>query len=151
MVDAKRSDAKWPGIFTSTTGMVFLRTPFRGTGGLNQSEILQAAQSQYEEGQVHGAILNILAPSNESLTDLIYLFFETRQEKNKAQVAYFFEQKSSNVRAILGRSRIQVCEGSHIQCTADVKQRNLWSTRIRGASIRPSPRRSTPSRGIILP
>ena len=89
--------------------MAFFGTPFRGADGLNQTEMLQAAQSQYEEGQVQGAVLNILGPGNESLTDLMTFFFETRQEKNKARVACFFEQKPSNVGAILRGSRIQVC------------------------------------------
>ena len=90
--------------------MTFFGTPFRGASGLNQSEMLQAAQSQYEEGQVQRAVLNILAPGNESLMDLMTFFFETRQEKNKAHVVCFFEQKSSNVDVILRGSRIQVCE-----------------------------------------
>lgn len=88
---------------------MFLGTPFRGAGGLNQGEILRAAQSQYEEGQIQGAILNILAPGNESLSDLMTLFFETRQE-SKAHIACFFEQKPSNVGSILGRTRVQVRE-----------------------------------------
>lgn len=112
MADAQRSDTKWPGIFRSTTGMVFFGTPFRGAGGLSQDEILRAAQSQYEEDRIQGAVLNILAPGNESLMDLMTLFFETRQEKGKARVACFFEQKSSNVGVILGGSRIQVCGGT---------------------------------------
>ena len=89
--------------------MVFFGTPFRGAAGLNQHELLLAAQSQYEEGQVQGAVLNILAPGNESLTELMTDFFETRQERDKAHVACFFELKSSNVGAILGGRRIQVC------------------------------------------
>ena len=40
--------------------------------------------------------------------DLMILFFETRQEKNKALIACFFEQKSSNIGAILRGTRIQV-------------------------------------------
>ena len=71
--------------------MAFFGTPFRGADRLNQTKILQATQSQYEEGQVQGAVLNILGPGNKSLTDLITFFFEIRQEKNKARVAYFFE------------------------------------------------------------
>ena len=90
--------------------MVFFGTPFRGAGGLNQIELLQAAQSQYEEGQIQGGVLNILAPGSESLTDLMTFFFETRQEKNKAHVACFYEQKPSNVGAILGERRIEVCQ-----------------------------------------
>ena len=112
MVDAQRSEVKWPGIFRSTTGMMFFGTPFRGAGGLSQGEMLRAAQSQYEEGQVQGAVLPILAPGNETLIDLMTLFFETRQEKNKAYLACFFEQKSSNVGAILRRTRIQVRSGN---------------------------------------
>ena len=108
MVDAQRSDAKWPGIFKSTTGMVFFGTPFRGAGGLDQAEMIRAAHSQYEEDQVQGEALNILPPGNESLIDLTTSFFETRQRESKAHIACFFEQKSSNVGAILRGSRIQV-------------------------------------------
>ena len=90
--------------------MVFFGTPFRGVGGLSQSELVRAAQSQYEEGQVQGAVLNILAPRNEILIDLMDIFFETRQKKSKAYVACFFEQKASNVGAILSGSRIQIYE-----------------------------------------
>ncbi|KAL9023003.1 MAG: hypothetical protein Q9196_007436, partial [Gyalolechia fulgens] len=111
MVDAQRSEAKWAGIFQSTTGMVFFGTPFRGAGGLDQAEMLRAAHSQYKDDQVQGAVLNILPPGNESLIDLITYFFETRQGKCDAPVACFFEQKSSNVGAILHGSRIQVCAG----------------------------------------
>ena len=99
MADAKRNHTDWPGIFTSTTGMIFFGTPFRGAAGLNQNELLLAAQSQYEEDQVQGAALNILVPGNDSLADLMTLYFETRQEKWKAHVACFFELKSSNVGA----------------------------------------------------
>ena len=94
----------------STTGMIFFGTPFRGAAGLNQSELLRAAQSQYERGQIQGAVLNILAPGNESLTDLMTFFFETRQEKDKACVACFFELKSSNVGAILDGRPGYVCQ-----------------------------------------
>ena len=92
----------------STTGIIFFGTPFRGAAGLSQNELLLAAQSQYSEDQVQGAVLNILAPGNESLADLMTLFFETRQEKWKAHIACFFELKPSNVGAILGGRRIQV-------------------------------------------
>lgn len=101
-------------MFKSTTGMVFFGTPFRGAGGLDQTEMLRAAQSQYEEDRVRGAVLNILPPGNESLIDLMRYFFETRQGKGDAPAACFFEQKSSNVGAILRGSRIQVCRGESI-------------------------------------
>lgn len=100
IVEAKRSWNKWPGIFQSTVGMLFFGTPFRGAGGLNQSEMVRAIQSQYEDDQILGPNLNILAPGNESLMDLMDMFFETRQERHMARVACFFESKPSNVGAI---------------------------------------------------
>ncbi len=111
MVDVQRSDKKWPGIFKSTTGIVFFGTPFRGAGGLDQTEMLRAAQSQYAEDQVQRAVLNILFRGNESLIDLTTYFFEARRGEGKPQIACFFEQKSSNVGATLHESRIQGSEG----------------------------------------
>ena len=110
MIDAHRFDTKWSGISKSTTGIVFFGTPFRGAGGLNQTEIIRAAHSQYEEDQVQGEILNILSPGNESLIDLTTCFIETREGDSKAHIACFFEQKSGNVGAILHGSRIQVSQ-----------------------------------------
>ena len=92
--------------------MVFFGTSFRGAGGFNQSEIIRAAQSQYEDDQVLGENLNVLAPRNECLVDLMDVYFETRQENNKAYVACFYEQKPSNVGVILRGSRVQVCDGT---------------------------------------
>ena len=89
--------------------MIFFETPFRGANGLNQIEMFQIAQSQYEKGQVQKAILNILGLDNENLTNLMTFFFEIGQEKNKVRVIYFFEQKPNNVDVILRESRIQVC------------------------------------------
>lgn len=89
-IDAKRSDGNWPGIYKSTTGILVFGMPFRGAGGLNQAEILQVIQNQYEDGQIQGSKLNILAPGNETLMDLMDVFFETRQERNMARVACFF-------------------------------------------------------------
>lgn len=108
IVDAKRSESKWPGIYHSTCGILFFGTPFRGAEGLNQTELLGAIQSQYESHQVQGSNLNILAPGNETLMDLMDMFFETRQEKNRAHIACFFEQKPSNVGAIYKGPRTQV-------------------------------------------
>lgn len=107
-MDAKRSDNKWPGIYKSTTGILFFGTPFRGAGGLNQTEMLQAIQSQYDDDQIQGSNLNILAAGNETLMDLMDVFFETRQERHIARVACFFEQKPSNVGAIYKGSRVEV-------------------------------------------
>lgn len=108
IVDAKRLNSEWPGIYTSTTGLLFFGTPFRGAGGLNQAQMLQAIQSQYEDDQIQPSNLNILAPGDETLGDLLDQFFETRQERNLAWVACFFELKPSNVGAILRGAPITV-------------------------------------------
>ncbi|MCJ1422997.1 hypothetical protein MMC29_000878 [Sticta canariensis] len=97
VVDAKHSDSKWDGIYPSICGLLFLGTPFRGAGGLNHMELLRAIQSQYEHDQVQGSNFNILHPGNETLMDLMDTFFETRQQRYKAYLACFFEQKPSNV------------------------------------------------------
>ena len=88
--------------------MLFFDTPLCGAGGLNQSEMIRAIQSCYEDDQILGSNLNILVPGNESLMDLMDMFFETRQEKHFARRACFFQQKPSNVGAIYQKSRTQV-------------------------------------------
>ena len=109
-MDAKRVDGKYPGLYQSTVGMLFFGTPFRGAGGLNQAEMIRAIQSQYDDDQIQGSNLNILTAGNETLMDLMDLFFETRQERHMARVACFYEQKPSNVGVIYRGSRIQVRE-----------------------------------------
>ena len=88
--------------------MLFFGTPFRGTNGLNQSEMLWTAKMQYEESLIQDSVLNILAPGNEMLIDLMQTFFETRQESHKALVACFYELKPSNLGAIVGGRQIRV-------------------------------------------
>ena len=90
--------------------MLFFGTPFRGSGGLSQAEILRAIPSQFKEKQIQGSNLHILAPGNETLIDLMDEFSETRKERNIARVACFFEQKPSNVGAICNGPQLQVSE-----------------------------------------
>lgn len=108
IVLAKQSGNEQQDIYRSTTGMLFLGTPFRGAGGLSQAGILQAIQSQYNEDQVQGSNLNILELGNETLLDLMNDFSKTRKEANMAHVACFFEQKPSNVGAIYKGPKLQV-------------------------------------------
>jgi hypothetical protein len=104
-VQAKVAADRWPGIHVSTTGVVFFGTPFRGAQGLDSKVMLRDAKKLYEEGNVQGEILEILAQGNENLQKLRDLFFTTRDKKNPAPIACFFEQKASNVAAILGQDR----------------------------------------------
>jgi predicted RNA-binding protein Jag len=101
-VDARRND-EWPGIFTSTVGLVFLGTPFRGAEGMSQVEMLEAARREYEEDEVQPEVLKILEPGNEFLQEVVDQFGESRKQVNKAQVACFYELKSSNIGKIVGK------------------------------------------------
>jgi hypothetical protein len=68
---------------------------------MSQSEMLQAALSEYEVDEINTEVLNILDPGNELLQDLVDGFGKTRSLPNKAQVACFFELQASNVGAIV--------------------------------------------------
>ncbi|CAG8982451.1 hypothetical protein HYALB_00013982 [Hymenoscyphus albidus] len=106
---------EWPGIFESTTGLVFFGTPFRGSVGMKQSEMLEAAQREYNEDQIQTEVLRVLEPGNEFLQELVDSFCKTRSQANKARVTCFFEMKASNVGAVVGgqgRIRFVVNESS---------------------------------------
>jgi hypothetical protein len=83
--------------------LVFFGTPFRGAEGMSQIEMLQAALSEYEQEEVHSEVLNVLAPGNELLQDMVDGFGKTRSLPNKAQIACFFELQPSNVGGIVGK------------------------------------------------
>ena len=96
-------------MFKSTTGLIFLGTPFRGAEGMSPLEMLEAARSEYQDDEVQTAVLQVLEPGNEFLQELVDQFGKTRMLANKAQVACFFELKSSNVGKIVGKEKRQVC------------------------------------------
>ena len=102
LLDARAHEDDWPGIFVSTTGLVFLGTPFRGAEGMSQTEMLVAARSEYHDDDIQPEILRILEPENEFLQDLVDQFGKIRRNAHKAQVACFYELKSSNVGRIVG-------------------------------------------------
>ena len=108
VVDAKHFDSKWAGIYQSICGLLFLGTPFRGAGGLNQTELVRAIQSHYEHDQVQGSNFNILNPGNETLMDLMDTFLETRKQRYKSYLACFFELNPSNVGAVYKGAPTQV-------------------------------------------
>lgn len=81
---------------------------------MSQSEMLQAALSEYERDEVHFEVLNILDPKNELLQDLVYGFGKTRSLPNKAHIACFFELQPSNVGAIVGKQRNKVSIVVHV-------------------------------------
>lgn len=103
LIEAERFPQDWPGIYSSTTGVIFLGTPFRGAPELTQSEMIQAAESLYRD-EVQGEILRIHDPGDELLLEMVHIFEKIRDKSpKKAQIACFFEQKPCNVKAVLGK------------------------------------------------
>jgi hypothetical protein len=109
LLDACNDEDEWGGIFISTTGLIFFGTPFRGAEGMSQIEMLEAARREYQEDEVQTEVLKILEPGNEFLQELVDKFGKTRTQANKAQVACFYELKSSNVGKIVGKENRTVC------------------------------------------
>lgn len=64
--------------------------------------MLEAARREYHEDEVQPEVLKILEPGNEFLQDVVDQIGKTRRHANKAQVACFYELKSSNVGRIVG-------------------------------------------------
>jgi hypothetical protein len=77
--------------------------------------MLQAALSQYSPN-VQGDSLRILEPGDEFLQEVVDKFLETRSKPCPAQVACFWETKSSNIGAIVGGVARQV---SSLQSVCD--------------------------------
>ena len=103
LLDARLDESEWPGVFASTTGLIFFGTPFRGAEGMSQVEMLAAAQREYEQDEIQADTLAILQPGNEFLQEVVDQFGKTRGLANKAQVTCFYELKSSNVGGIVGK------------------------------------------------
>jgi hypothetical protein len=64
---------------------------------MSQVEILVAAQREYSQDEIQPEVLKILELGNEFLQDVVDQFGKTRRQAHRAQVACFYELKSSNV------------------------------------------------------
>lgn len=117
-MDVRHDESKWPGIFMSTTGLVFLGTPFRGEGGMSQVEMFETIRRAYQKDEVQPEVLMILESGNEFLQEVVDQFRETEKQANKAQVACFYELKSSSVRKIVGNKNQTVCSVEGGVCPA---------------------------------
>ncbi|KAH8726768.1 hypothetical protein GQ44DRAFT_158670 [Phaeosphaeriaceae sp. PMI808] len=104
LLDAQEGDTEFPGVVSSTVGIVFFGTPFRGARGLNQVELLDAARREYDDSEIDAETLHVLQPGDEFLQDLVDRFTKTRARMMKScKVACFFELKESNVGRIVGK------------------------------------------------
>jgi hypothetical protein len=102
LLDAEQYPKEWPGVFSSTTSLIFFGTPFRGAEGMNQMEMLEAARREYDD-QVQPTALEVLQPGNVYLKEVVDGYLKKRRDQtNKTQMACFFELKSSNVGSIVG-------------------------------------------------
>jgi hypothetical protein len=103
-LEAEQYQKDWPGVFSSTTGLIFFGTPFRGAEGMNQMEMLEAARREYHDDQVQPTTLEVLQPGNIYLREVVDSYLKkTRGQTNKIQIACFYELKSSNVGRIVGK------------------------------------------------
>lgn len=75
---------------------------------MSQVEMLAAAQLEYQEDEVQLDVLETLQPGNEFLQELVDQFRSTCRQATKVQVVCFFELKSSNVGAIVGKTERKV-------------------------------------------
>lgn len=71
---------------------------------MSQVEMLAAAQREYQQDEIQPEVLKILEPGNEFLQEVVDQFGRTRKQVKKAQVACFYELKTSNVGRIVGMS-----------------------------------------------
>jgi hypothetical protein len=71
---------------------------------MSQVEMLAAARCEYSQDKIQPEVLKILEPGNEFLQEMVDQFGRTRRQAHKAQVACFYELKSSNVGGIVGKS-----------------------------------------------
>jgi hypothetical protein len=94
---------------------------------MKQSEMLEATRRQYADDEVHTSVLHILEPGNEFLQDLVDQFGKTCSLPNKAQVACFFEQKPTDVGAIVGRQARTLRSNVFRDSIANILQRLVVS------------------------
>ncbi|KAG9201349.1 hypothetical protein G6514_005721 [Epicoccum nigrum] len=133
LLEAEQYPREWPCVFSSTTGLVFFGTPFRGTKAMNQMEMLEAARREYNSDEIQPVALEVLQPGNAYLQDLVDSFLKKlRDQTNKTRVVCFYELKSSNVGKIVGKQdqiRLMVSrEEGCLDLTESTDKRSLSRT-----------------------
>jgi hypothetical protein len=102
---------------------------------MSQVEMLAAAQREYQQDEIQPEVLRILEPGNEFLQEVVDQFGKTRRQANKAQVACFYELKSSNVGRIVGKTNRAVGRERTLHFTRltifleSHSERELWMPR----------------------
>ena len=148
LLEAEQYPSDWPGVFQSTVGLIFFGTPFRGAGGMDQMEMLEAARREYDNDQVQPTALEVLQPGNAYLQEVVDGFLKKmRGQTSKTQIACFYELKFSDVgRIVGGQSRTASVNEPYTTCEANYMHRGLWSAKALAVSIYRTRRASTRSR-----
>jgi hypothetical protein len=110
LILAKMHGSKYPSLFDSCVGVVFLGTPHRGSGSFTrESSLLTAiAASSDLYGSLETGVLETMTSQSGSLLDVADDFI-TLCVEGGPKVACFFEQRSSKLGKVVGRDDIDVC------------------------------------------
>jgi hypothetical protein len=106
---AKANNFDFPRISSSTTGMVFMGTPHRGTGKALQTQGQLYKAIVAANLDVEDSILLTLEEGNETLVDVVNEFTRLIHGQPPVKIFSFFEQKSTAVGAIVNDDSIRVC------------------------------------------
>jgi len=103
LVDAKLSPEDYPGIITSTTGIIFLGTPHRGSQSQPKAELIATIASAAGLGE-KSSLLRTLQPDSEALNDLLYDFSRVVNIASIPLFCFFEQRKSAVAKAIVPRA-----------------------------------------------
>ena len=101
VLQAKHEEWKWPGIFDSIVGLVFLGTPFRGTHNMLHTEILHHAEMLFQDSQVMHENHRASKADNDWLRDLVNDFFLLLRQGSMPKIACFYEEKPTDLGVFL--------------------------------------------------
>jgi len=104
---AKANDVDYPGVWSSTTGMIFIGTPHQGAGKAlhSQGQIYKAVATEW---RAEPGILRVLEEGNETLVDVVREFTRlVNLKSHPVNIFCFFEKISTKVGMIVNDDSIQ--------------------------------------------
>jgi hypothetical protein len=106
---AKLLEHTWPNIFASTTGVVFMGTPHRGTGSITSTGLLYAAIASDPSLRVDGTVLKALEGGNDISMDVLDEFMSICNAPTvEMSLCCFFEQRPTSVGRVIGNEKLKV-------------------------------------------
>jgi hypothetical protein len=119
LLQARLEDWRWPGLFKSVIGLLFLGTPFKGTHNMLHTEILDHAETRFGSSNVMHENHRASKADNDWLRDLVNDFcLQMRQEAAMPKIACFYEEKPTDLGLFL---KDKVGSGSRIMNVSDVE------------------------------